>query len=727
MAKILKIIDVSEHQLKIDWEKAAGYIDGAIIRTGYGDDLKYQDDKYAKYNMDECERLGIPYWTYLYSYANSEAHIKSEIEHEKRMTKGRKTLGHFLDLERRDYTGTWRAAAEAWLKAFPGGGCYSWQWAFEQQLKGLDCRRWICAYGTNNGKPQYNKKPTITCDGWQYTSRGSIPGIIGNVDVNEWYVDFGGTKAVSTSKAVTGKRVVYKKEVAMLIFTELVTNSAHGYTMDMDKRWGTGTRILNILGHEYKIAGGDRDCSSGIISAFEAAGISCGGATYTGNMRSCMVKTGNFEVKPMSYIAQSADIYLNERSHTAMCLSAEPDILGQFSINEKGTGYGGKTGDQLQKGEYDSTYGRGESHIREYYDYPWDMILRCVNNEVAFVIDEATETAEKTGGDKVEIKMPEKTDTDLAVEVLFNVYGSGEKRKTNLGKRYASVQSEVDALWKSPAARTTAEKAYFKKFGCDALFKVGSQGEPVTAEREKTASAEYKICLTTKLKPNDVKKGMTVVIEPEDYTLSEIVALKSTGCRLLAYLNLGSVEDTRSYFKDLKPYLKDKLPDWPHEWYLDLTQKKVQDWIVAQGKVILARSVDGLWADNVDAYEEYPSSAAYRGITSILQALYPLGYIMINGGIEYMTKAMRDGIRVAHGVTQEEVFSRITNYSGKGEFGTQTSGQSREYQKYIEEVLSNGMDACLLEYSEDEAVIKQIITYCEKSGAGYYISADKDL
>ena len=63
-------IDVSHHQGQIDWEKVkADGIDFAIIRCGYGEDKTEYDDRWWEYNTSECERLGIPYGVYLYSYA----------------------------------------------------------------------------------------------------------------------------------------------------------------------------------------------------------------------------------------------------------------------------------------------------------------------------------------------------------------------------------------------------------------------------------------------------------------------------------------------------------------------------------------------------------------------------------------------------------------------------------------------------------------------------------
>lgn len=163
-----------------------------------------------------------------------------------------------------------------------------------------------------------------------------------------------------------------KREVAVQLMKHLVEHNWHGYSQY--SRWGDGegTCDVTIGGQVFKLEQGDRDCSSAIISAYEAAGISCGGATYTGNMRSLMTKTGNFKWHPMSsgYVAQAGDVYLNELYHTAMCLTAEPDMLMEFSISETG-GIDGAEGDQTGQ----------ESHTRAYYNYPWNGILECINKE----------------------------------------------------------------------------------------------------------------------------------------------------------------------------------------------------------------------------------------------------------------------------------------------------------------------------------------------------------
>ena len=466
--------DVSEHQGKVNWEKLVGKIPAAIIRIGYGDDLKEQDDIYAHYNMNECRRLGIPFAVYIYSYAKNTSQVQSEIAHTKRMCKGYEPVLYWLDLEQRDNTAIWRVAADLWKEAFGDkAGVYSWQWAFEKHVR--SGRRWVCAYGKNNGKPDRAYEPSLPgVDGWQFTSKAVLSGVRGFVDLSEWYVPFADSKPVEIKPH---RRVVTKKEVAALIMRHLCTHDKHGYTQDMKGRQGTGTETIDIYGVPYTIKSGDRDCSSAVISAYEAAGISCGGASYTGNMKKCMTETGNFAWRSMNFVAQMGDTYLNEKCHTAMCLSAEPDVLMEFSINEKGTALGGRTGDQKQKGEQDFTYGRGESHLKLYYDYPWNGILQCINDEIAFVIEEdgTITRSDKDDGYTVtekkdmEIVAPEKTDTDLAVEVWYGVYGSKEARKKALGGRFDSVQKTVGEINNLPDF-ITASKAYMKKHGCKKLI-----------------------------------------------------------------------------------------------------------------------------------------------------------------------------------------------------------------------------------------------------------------
>lgn len=199
-----KVIDVSHHNGTIDWEKvkAAG-VDGAILRCGYGDNIASQDDKQWKRNADECTRLGIPFGTYIYSYAKTDAQARSEAEHVLRLVKGYKlSYPVYYDLEE---AGTQSGAvnrmkifAEIIENAGYWVGVYCNKSWWDNTLKSLGDRytKWIARYNSTLGMSGV--------DMWQYTSSGSVSGISGRVDMNHCYRDFPKEISGSSSSSPSG-------------------------------------------------------------------------------------------------------------------------------------------------------------------------------------------------------------------------------------------------------------------------------------------------------------------------------------------------------------------------------------------------------------------------------------------------------------------------------------------------------------------------------------------
>ena len=231
----LKIIDVSEHNQKINWEQAKKHIDGAIIRCGYGMDMPGQDDLWWKHNADECTRLGIPFGVYLYSYANTDEKSRSEAAHVLRLIKGYKlSYPVYLDLEEQASPDTRphavrgaRIFADIIESAGYGVGIYANENWYKTVIgSSLDrYTKWVAKYSS--------KAPDVpNVDIWQYSSSGSVPGLTGNggrVDVNHCYRDFvaeitGGcapTPKPDTSNPVTsgGNAVIRDGQIHLNNFT----------------------------------------------------------------------------------------------------------------------------------------------------------------------------------------------------------------------------------------------------------------------------------------------------------------------------------------------------------------------------------------------------------------------------------------------------------------------------------------------------------------------------
>lgn len=190
-------VDVSAYQPGIDWSAAqADGIEFAIIRIGYGDDSYSQDDAWADYNMDECERIGMPYGVYIYSYATSDEHTQSEIAHTVRMLQGRNPeIGVWFDSEENSCLE--RAGADA-LNRFADTYMEIMQNEYGYRTGLYASKYWLTSILTNDTLRLYDiwvaqYSNTLTYDGdykiWQYASDGSVDGIPGNVDMDAMLVD----------------------------------------------------------------------------------------------------------------------------------------------------------------------------------------------------------------------------------------------------------------------------------------------------------------------------------------------------------------------------------------------------------------------------------------------------------------------------------------------------------------------------------------------------------
>ena len=213
-------IDVSYHQGTIDWEKVknSGQVDFAIIRCGIGMDQTNQDDTQWENNTSECERLGIPYGTFLYSYADTVEKARSEAQHVIRLVQGKNlTYPIYYDMEDNSVMNkidskTAGEIAQTFLNTLEANGyknvaVYSSKSLFETKLTADIFNRyprWVAHYNDTCGyQGSYHM--------WQYTNKGQIDGITGNVDldykIGNW-TSAGYTPAPATPTAAVKKTTV---------------------------------------------------------------------------------------------------------------------------------------------------------------------------------------------------------------------------------------------------------------------------------------------------------------------------------------------------------------------------------------------------------------------------------------------------------------------------------------------------------------------------------------
>lgn len=196
-----KLIDVSHHNGIIDWEKvkAAGY--HAIIRLGYGQKIASQRDKQAVRNVQECERLGISYGLYLYSYADGAVKAQGEAQHAIDFIKEKCGPNFvypcFIDVEEKKLLRHASVVSVVFCDLLSKAGYITGVYASESvwlsQLKDFKgYLKWVAKWS--------DKMPEISdISLWQYTDKGNVPGVLGACDVSYSYIDVDATQTAFKS------------------------------------------------------------------------------------------------------------------------------------------------------------------------------------------------------------------------------------------------------------------------------------------------------------------------------------------------------------------------------------------------------------------------------------------------------------------------------------------------------------------------------------------------
>ncbi len=204
--KNAKGVDISYANGNIDLNKvkSAGYR-YVMIRCGYGSDMVSQDDAQFEANVKKAESLGLPWGVYLYSYATCKAEALSEVEHVKRLLKGKRpTLPIALDVEDSGYytrhgcynKATITEVVKTFIEGIRKAGYYPmiytglyWLGSYIDKSVYMSCDLWIaqwsrsCQYtGDNLGMWQYGGETNLL-------ESNSISGV-GVIDKDICYKDY---------------------------------------------------------------------------------------------------------------------------------------------------------------------------------------------------------------------------------------------------------------------------------------------------------------------------------------------------------------------------------------------------------------------------------------------------------------------------------------------------------------------------------------------------------
>ena len=185
-------IDISACQNNVDFKKVKDSgIEFVILRSTTKNNQP--DAKFEQYYRD-ATNAGLKVAVYKYSYAKSVIEAQNEAESVIKLLNGRK-CEIWLDMEDKSQIPLGKDGIGIIITAFLtycvnkgyDVGIYcnlTWYNNYiTNDIKKI-CRFWLARYGKNTGQMDMSYKPNVGEVMWQYTSKGQVPGISGNVDLD---------------------------------------------------------------------------------------------------------------------------------------------------------------------------------------------------------------------------------------------------------------------------------------------------------------------------------------------------------------------------------------------------------------------------------------------------------------------------------------------------------------------------------------------------------------
>ncbi len=453
----VKGIDVSKWQAAIDFSKVkkAG-IQFVIIRAGYGDGNK---DAYFEQNYKNAKAAGLQVGAYWYSYATSAAGAKTEAQKFAAILKGKQfEYPVYFDLEEASQLAKGKEFCSSLITAFCNemeaqgffAGFYMSLSAVNAYVTDAVKKRYAFWVAQWNSSCSYSGQYGI----WQYSSKGSVSGISGNVDLDYGYVDY-------PSIIKTGGYNGFQKGGSTNTKTETTTETRTADALiAVLESWigyseanGKHKKIIDIYnGHKplargYAVRYSDAWCDTCV----SAAGIQAGMADLIGTECGCeqhvkIFKSKGIWIEDGTITPKRGDIVLYNWDDSTQPNDGYSDHIGVVTKVSGGsiTVIEGNKNDAVGYRSIPVGWGYIRGYARPKYDTASQPTVK-------------------------------KSVEELAKEVIDGKWGNGSDRKARLtaaGYDYAAVQAKVNQLLKPASTKQyhTVKKgdtlsAIAKKYG----------------------------------------------------------------------------------------------------------------------------------------------------------------------------------------------------------------------------------------------------------------------
>jgi hypothetical protein len=215
-----------------------------------------------------------------------------------------------------------------------------------------------------------------------------------------------------------------------------------------------------------------------------------------------------------------------------------------------------------------------------------------------------------------------------------------------------------------------------------------------------------------------------VIVDGEDVTARQVAELHAAGKVVLGYLDVGTIEPYRSWFRRAKPYRLGYWHDWG-EWYANVAARGFRDLLVRRvAPTMLRKRLDGLFLDNVDMVETHPHLK--RGMFKLVSRLARLvhgrhGLLFAQNGADIM----RPMLPYLDGWNREDV--SFTYDFGHKRYVRVHAADAAAARKELRYMRSRGLLTLATDYvaANDEAdAVRAAVTACSTGALPFESNID---
>lgn len=430
-------IDVSHYQGNIDWNRVkSSDVTFAIMKAMY--ETNKQKDEYFESNYSGCTNVGIYKGVYIYIGSKSTENPQEDAEALLEILNGRKLeYGIWIDIESDKLRELGRdrieqivfEEADIFEAAGYSVGVYcNLDWYKNVISDGIkkrfDGKMWIARYPRNDsGSVVSRLNPKNDCPeaiGWQYSSKGSVDGINGNVDMDMFWGE-----------------VIDKQTLNTMYSRFTIVNKSEEW-IGKKSSDNSHCEILNIynsnkpLPRGYAVKPTDAWCATFVSAVF----IDCGYADIFPIECSCnqmleKAKEMQIWVEDDSFVPDVGDVVLYDWQDNGINDNTGwPDHVGIVTYVDKQSGYM-----VVIEGNYDNAVKKRTINLNG--KYIRGFITPKYTARGILYKDEKAITTEK----------------EIAYEVIAGKWGNGDDRKNRLvaaGYNYTNIQQLVNEILNTP-------------------------------------------------------------------------------------------------------------------------------------------------------------------------------------------------------------------------------------------------------------------------------------